>query len=83
MSSFDILSPNTRGINGALLDLEYQRMELLKFNLFDNQWHLRRIFSRAEQRLRQARKYLAAVKIAQGACAIRRRRRERPAKVLR
>lgn len=36
MSSFAILSPNTRGINGALLDLEYQRMELLKFNLFDN-----------------------------------------------
>lgn len=36
MSSFDILSPNTRGINGALLDLEYQRIELLKFNLFDN-----------------------------------------------
>ncbi|HEX9786943.1 MAG TPA: peroxidase family protein, partial [Candidatus Binatia bacterium] len=33
----EILSPNSRGINGALLDLEYQRMELLKFNLFDNQ----------------------------------------------
>jgi Animal haem peroxidase len=30
------LSPDTRGINGALLDLEYQRIELLKFNLFDN-----------------------------------------------
>jgi hypothetical protein len=30
------LSPNHRGINGALLDLEYQRIELLKFNLFDN-----------------------------------------------
>ena len=28
--------PNTRGIEGALLDLEYQRIELLKFNLFDN-----------------------------------------------
>ncbi|MGH7798415.1 MAG: peroxidase family protein [Candidatus Binatia bacterium] len=32
----EILSPNGRGINGALLDLEYQRIELLKFNLFDN-----------------------------------------------
>jgi hypothetical protein len=32
----EILSPNSRGINGALLDLEYQRIELLKFNLFDN-----------------------------------------------
>src|SRR5918994_4161900 len=29
-------SPDRRGINGALLDLEYQRIELLKFNLFDN-----------------------------------------------
>ena len=33
---FEFLSPNSRGINGALLDLEYQRIELLKFNLFDN-----------------------------------------------
>jgi hypothetical protein len=30
------LSPNGRGIDGALLDLEYQRIELIKFNLFDN-----------------------------------------------
>lgn len=30
------LSPRQRGIDGALLDLEYQRIELLKFNLFDN-----------------------------------------------
>ncbi len=30
------LSPNGRGINGTLLDLEYQRIELIKFNLFDN-----------------------------------------------
>ncbi len=30
------LDPNWRGIAGALLDLEYQRIELLKFNLFDN-----------------------------------------------
>jgi hypothetical protein len=29
-------SPDKRGLNGALLDLEYQRIELLKFNLFDN-----------------------------------------------
>jgi hypothetical protein len=27
---------NGRGVDGALLDLEYQRMELIKFNLFDN-----------------------------------------------
>jgi hypothetical protein len=35
-NKLDIFSPNSRGINGALLDLEYQRIELLKFNLFDN-----------------------------------------------
>jgi hypothetical protein len=27
---------NTRGVTGALVDLEYQRAELIKFNLFDN-----------------------------------------------
>jgi hypothetical protein len=30
------LSRNGRGVDGALLDLEYQRFELIKFNLFDN-----------------------------------------------
>jgi hypothetical protein len=37
-SLFDVghLGPNGRGIDGALLDLEYQRIELIKFNLFDN-----------------------------------------------
>lgn len=30
------LSANGRGVDGALLDLEYQRIELIKFNLFDN-----------------------------------------------
>ena len=28
--------PSLRGIAGALMDLEYQRVELIKFNLFDN-----------------------------------------------
>lgn len=27
---------NIRGINGSLIDLEYERIELIKFNLFDN-----------------------------------------------
>lgn len=31
-----LLDRNTRGVDGALMDLEYQRMELIKFNLFDN-----------------------------------------------
>ena len=30
------LGPNEHGIDGALLDLEYERIELIKFNLFDN-----------------------------------------------
>ncbi len=30
------VKPNGRGIDGSLLDLEYQRIELIKFNLFDN-----------------------------------------------
>ena len=30
------LGANSRGIDGALLDLEYQRIELIKFNLFDS-----------------------------------------------
>lgn len=36
VSKLGVLSPNRRGIDGALLDMEYQRIELLKFNLFDN-----------------------------------------------
>jgi len=32
----DHLKPNGRGVDGALTDLEYQRIELIKFNLFDN-----------------------------------------------
>ena len=30
------IEPNGRGIDGSLIDLEYQRIELIKFNLFDN-----------------------------------------------
>ncbi|MCU1349418.1 MAG: oxygenase, partial [Acidobacteria bacterium] len=31
-----VVGANGRGVTGALLDLEYQRIELIKFNLFDN-----------------------------------------------
>jgi Animal haem peroxidase len=31
-----IFNRNKRGVDGALINLEYQRMELIKFNLFDN-----------------------------------------------
>jgi hypothetical protein len=31
-----LAGPNERGLDGALLDLEYERIELIKFNLFDN-----------------------------------------------
>ncbi len=34
--TFGRLGPDERGLDGALLDLEYQRIELVKFNLFDN-----------------------------------------------
>ena len=30
------LKPNGRGVDGTLIDLEYQRMELIRFNLYDN-----------------------------------------------
>jgi hypothetical protein len=33
---FPLFGPNRRGIGGALLDLEFQRMEMIKFNLLDN-----------------------------------------------
>jgi len=33
---FSTSAPQFRGVSGALLDLEYQRIELIKFNLFDN-----------------------------------------------
>jgi hypothetical protein len=33
---FGHLSPKRRGLEGALLDLIYQRIELIEFNLFDN-----------------------------------------------
>ena len=34
--NFPLFGPNRRGIGGALLDLEFQRMEMIKFNLLDN-----------------------------------------------
>jgi hypothetical protein len=33
---FGHLSRDGRGVDGALLDLEYQRIEMIKFNLFEN-----------------------------------------------
>ena len=36
LSGFGRLGPDARGIDGALLDLEYQRIELLEYNLHDN-----------------------------------------------
>src|SRR5712692_2524277 len=35
-ASLSTPSENRRGVGGALIDLEYQRIELIKFNLFDN-----------------------------------------------
>ncbi|MCI0434441.1 MAG: oxygenase [Gemmatimonadetes bacterium] len=36
LSGFSRFGPDQRGIDGALLDLEYQRIELLEYNLHDN-----------------------------------------------
>ena len=35
-SSQGLPTQNLRGVTGSLIDLEYERVELLKFNLFDN-----------------------------------------------
>lgn len=35
------LYPDGRGVDGALMDLEYQRIELIKFNLFDQDTYQR------------------------------------------
>ena len=42
------LSRNSRGVDGALLDLEYQRIELIKFNLFDNYTYRQYVTGRAD-----------------------------------
>jgi hypothetical protein len=36
LANLPLFGKNARGTNGALIDVEYQRMELIKFNLFDN-----------------------------------------------
>ena len=41
---------NGRGIDGALLDLEYQRIELVRFNLFDNYTYEEYLNGRGPQR---------------------------------
>ena len=36
LANAKVVGPNAQGINGALYELELQRIELIKFNLFDN-----------------------------------------------
>ena len=36
LANAKLIGPNAQGINGALYELELQRIELIKFNLFDN-----------------------------------------------
>lgn len=40
------LYPNGRGIDGALMDLEFQRIELIKFNLFDQSTYVEYVTGR-------------------------------------
>ncbi|MGH8602332.1 MAG: peroxidase family protein, partial [Gammaproteobacteria bacterium] len=42
------LKANGRGIDGALIDLEYQRVELVTFNLFDNKTYEAYVKGRAD-----------------------------------
>ena len=44
------LRPDQRGLDGALIDLEYQRVELIRFNLFDNSGTYRQYVERARRR---------------------------------
>jgi hypothetical protein len=44
-SGTHLFDDNVRGLDGALMDLEYQRMELIKFNLFDNNGTFERYLS--------------------------------------
>jgi hypothetical protein len=48
-----LLDRNTRGIDGSLMDLEYQRMELIKFNLFDNKTYQQYVTGRGSGTNRQ------------------------------
>ncbi|MCK5665202.1 MAG: hypothetical protein KAI17_17055, partial [Thiotrichaceae bacterium] len=43
------LLPDGRGVDGALIDLEYQRIELIKFNLFDQDTYEQYIIGRNGQ----------------------------------
>src|SRR5512141_7898 len=36
LANAKVIGPNAHGINGTLYELELQRIELIKFNLFDN-----------------------------------------------
>ncbi len=45
-----LINRNERGIDGALMDLEYQRMELIKFNLFDNATYQQYVTGRPDRR---------------------------------
>ena len=72
LSGLGFLSPNHRGIGGALLDLEYQRIELLKFNLFDNSGTFEEYIREGKKR-RQAAANLAAIPAAQESSVLRAR----------
>ena len=66
------LGPNGRGIDGALLDLEYQRIELIKFNLFDNSGTYARLREGPRRRRRARAEGVDADAAAQGPSALRR-----------
>ena len=69
------LGPTGRGIDGALLDLEYQRIELIKFNLFDNNKTYQQYVTGRKGVAGPALKFWAGIAPASGASQLSRRGR--------
>ena len=80
-SRLGFLSPNSRGLAGALLDMEYQRIELLKFNLFDNSGTFEEYIREARRNSRIRYQGLASISFAQRTSLLLERRQRRPATV--
>ena len=78
-----LFTRNHRGIDGALIDLEYQRIELIKFNLFDNSGTYPRYVSGDRARIGgPALKVWPEMRLPPGHPNYRRRRRRRGAAAL-
>ena len=59
LANAKVIGPNAHGINGALYELELQRIELIKFNLFDNNKTYEAYVTGRKRRGRAGTEYLA------------------------